>query len=463
VVPENLRFGGGVTDTVLNPGVAVILILTGLLMCLLPQKKAIIPFLLTSFLIPADQVLVVTGLHFPLVRVLILFGMLRIFLIKGRGEWKIFSGGLNKIDIAFILLSSTSAVAGILLFQNTQAVIFQLGQAFTAFGTYFLLRCLIREQEDVIRVIRLLALVVVAVGGVMVCEQLMKGWNPYVVLGGVRAGTDMDRNGSIRAVGSFAQPILAGTFGAVVLPLFFALWVREKKYRLIASIGIFGAITMIIACNSSTALFGFVAGTLGFCMWPLRRTTRLIRWGIVITLVSLHLTMKAPVWHLITRFDISGSSYHRYQLIDQCIGHFWDWWLIGTSANATWGWDMWDTANQYVEVCYRSGLLGLLLFLAMIVYGFKYLGRAREAATDNEQALFFWALGAALLAQATSFFGISLWDQSIVGWYALLAFIGAVAAPQKLDAAVRQVEPGSKLAREGVTFEPANELVMPWR
>jgi hypothetical protein len=28
-----------------------------------------------------------------------------------------------------------------------------------------------------------------------------------------------------------------------------------------------------------------------------------------------------------------------------------------------------------------------------------------------------------------SFFGISLWDQSIVGWYALLAFIGAVAVP----------------------------------
>jgi hypothetical protein len=165
---------------------------------------------------------------------------------------------------------------------------------------------------------------------------------------------------------------------------------------------------------------------------------RIIRWGMVITLVSLHMVMKAPVWHLITRIDISGSSYHRYALIDQTIRHFGDWWLIGTNSNRAWGWDMWDTANQYVATAVSSGLLGFILFMAILVYGFKYLGKARRTATNKRQALFFWALGSALLAHVVSFFGISYWDQSVVGWYALLAFIGAVAVPQKADAALHQ-------------------------
>lgn len=461
--PENLRFGGGVSGTVFNPAVALLLVFAGVLMCILPQKKALVPFLLTSILIPSDQVLVVAGLHFNLLRLLIFFGMIRIFIIKGRGEWNVFSGGLNRVDKLMILLSVTSAVAGVLLFQSTRAFIFQLGGLYDAFGTYFLLRCFIRDHEDVVRVIRVLAVIVVVLGGVMIFEQLMKGWNPYALLGGVRSWMDMEREGHIRARGSFAQPILAGTFGAVVLPLFFGIWLTEKRYRLAAAIGIVGAITMVIACSSFTPLFGLFAGLLGLCLWPVRGMMRLIRWGIVITLVSLHLVMKAPVWHLITRIDISGSAYHRYELIDKCIRHFWDWWLIGTNSNAAWGWDMWDTANQYIQTAENSGLLALILLIAIIVYGFKYLGWARRAATDKKQALFFWALGSALLAQSMSFFGISLWDQSIVGWYTLLAFIGAVAVPQKLNAALPQFQPEVKPATESPTFAPANQLASPWR
>ena len=99
---------------------------------------------------------------------------------------------------------------------------------------------------------------------------------------------------------------------------------------------------------------------------------------------------------------------------------------------------MWDTANQYVANAISGGLLALILFIAVIVYGFKYVGRARQAAPDKRQALFLWALGAALFAHTISFIGITLWDQSIVEWYALLALIGAVAVPRKAPIAVRQ-------------------------
>jgi len=465
VRPENLRFGGGVTDTVLNPAVALIIVLAGVLMLILPQRKAIIPFLLTSMLIPSDQVLVLAGLHFPLMRILIVFGMLRVFIIKGPGDWSVFSGGLNRIDKAFILLSLVTAVAGTLLFRNTQGFIYELGKLYTAFGIYFLVRCLIRTQEDVVRVIRVLALIVVALGAVMISERITHH-NPYALLGGAKAAyfaTDLARDGRVRATGSFGTPILAGVFGAVTLPLFIGIWLRDKKQRGIAIVGILGATVMVIGCNSSTPAIAYLAGIMGICLWPLRSKMGFVRWGFFGLLVCLHMVMKAPVWHLITRISISGSAYHRFALIDQTIRHFSQWWLVGTKSNGAWGWDMWDTANQYVSDAVDGGLLTLLLFIALLVYGFKFLGNARRAATDKKQELFFWSLAVALFVHVVSFFGISYWDQSIVGWYALLAFICATAVPQMVEAPLPQFRRGLALAPESRSIAPSKQLVSRWR
>jgi hypothetical protein len=439
VVPEHLRFGGGISATVFSPVVAVILIIAGLLIWVLPQKKVIVPFLLAFVLIPYDQILVIAGLHFPSQRILILFAIVRIFFIKSRGRWNVFSGGMNGIDKAVILLTIVLGIAGVLLFRTSEAFIYELGEVYTAFGSYVLLRCLVRDHDDVIRVIRVLSLIVIVTGGVMVFEHFTAGWNPYALLEGAHArsfAADMGRDGHVRATGSFSQPILAGTFAAVALPLFLGVWVTEKKHRFSATIGVIGTVAMIIACNSSTPLMGVAAGILGLCLWPFRSMTRLIRWGIVVALVSLQIVMKAPVYHLITRFDISGSSWHRYELIHETVLHFSEWWLIGTNNNANWGWDMFDTADQYVQTAVQGGLLGLILLISTIVFGFKYLGRARVAAPDRKQAIFLWTVGSALLAYTIAFLGISLWDQSAVLWYILLAFICAVAAPQPVH--VRQ-------------------------
>jgi hypothetical protein len=112
--------------------------------------------------------------------------------------------------------------------------------------------------------------------------------------------------------------------------------------------------------------------------------------------------------------------------VNQCILHFWDWALVGSKNYGFWGWDMWDLSNQYVAIADPSGLIPLLCFLAIIVFGFKYLGRARRAsAGDKRQAWFIWALGASLFANVVAFFGISYFDQTIVVWYALLAMIPA--------------------------------------
>jgi len=327
--PEHLKFGGGVSETTLNPGVLVVVLVAGILICFCRRKRAIAAFLGTSLLIPMDQVLLMGSLHFPMLRVLIVFGIVRILREKAFSRQPLFSGGLNKIDLAVILLAVSTAVNGMLLFKELGAIIYQLGVLYTVLGIYFLLRFLIRDQEDIACAIRMLAWIAAIVAVIMTYE-IATGHSPYALLGGGRAAYYASlaaRDDRFRAQGPFAHSILAGTFGAVLLPAFVSLWLKDKKNHKLMALGIIAATVITLASNSSTPILGYAAGLLALCMWPLRRWMSAIRCAIVLILVSLHMVMKAPVWNLIARIDVTGGSsgYHRYMLVDQCIRHFSEW------------------------------------------------------------------------------------------------------------------------------------------
>ena len=449
--PEHFRFGGGISDTVLNPLVLVLVLLVGVIVLVRPRISIVGPLIAAFILIPMDQILVIGSLHFPMLRLLALFGFVRMVREKLSSRGQVFSGGINNIDLAVISFAVVTALAGVLLFQEWGALIYQLGNIYTIFGVYFLLRYLIRDESDIVRMFRALACVAAVVAAVMTWEMIT-GHNPYALLGGANAAdyaTSIARAERFRATACFMHPILAGTFGAILLPLFVWLWWSGKPNRWMAVVGIVSATVITLASNSSTPVVAYAGGVLALGLWPLRNWMRLLRWAIVFMIVSLHLVMKAPVWHLIARIDVSGgsSSYHRFMLVDQCIRHFSDWWLVGVKSTFGWGWDMWDTANQYVSICDCSGLLPFILFLATIVYGFKYLGKARRNAPNRKQQVFLWALGAGLFANVVAFMGISYTDQTQVVWYALLATISAavVAHPKNtsipVPAVVRSIAP----------------------
>jgi hypothetical protein len=427
--PKNFKFGGGVADTILNPAVLIVILIIGVLILVWPRKKIIGPFIAAALLIPMDQVLVLGGLHFPMLRLLALFGIARLVRERFVAKHRIFAGGINKIDLSLILFTLFTAIAGVLLFRESGELIYQIGNIYTVFGLYFLLRFLLRDESDVLRLVRTFVLCAIPIALVMTWEAVT-GHNPYAVLGGARASVyaiSEARSGRFRAQGSFGNSILAGTFGAILLPLSVLLWRSGKKNRIAAIAGIIAATVITAASNSSTPMLAYAAGVAALGTWPIRNWMRVIRWGTVTTAVLLHMVMKAPVWHLIARIDISGgsSSDHRFQLVDQCIRHFGDWWLVGVKSTAEWGWDMFDTANQYVNVCDNSGLLPFILFMAIIVYGYKFLGKARKAAPDRKRQFFFWALGASLFAHTIAFIGVSYWDQMQFVWYTLLAAISA--------------------------------------
>jgi len=115
-----------------------------------------------------------------------------------------------------------------------------VGTLLTPVGVYFLLRSLIRDEEDVRRTLRVWAWAAVVVAADMVFEHLI-GQNPiHAALGGAHAflGNVSERNGSLRASGTFDHPILAGAFGGMSVPLFVGLWWSSKKDRAVAAMGL---------------------------------------------------------------------------------------------------------------------------------------------------------------------------------------------------------------------------------
>jgi hypothetical protein len=395
-----------------------------------------------------------------MLRVLIAFGWVRLLSTKLSSRCTFFAAGMNWIDKAMLILVLSSAVDILLLWRIGPAVVNQFGAVYSSLGAYFLLRFLLRNSDDAAIALKTLAWCSLIIALVMTFEQTT-GRNPYVLLGGAREharATLMEKEGAegrFRAMAGFGHPILAGTFGAVSLPLFLALWKKRRDCRVNAAVGAVSATVIVLASQSSTPALAYAAGVFALCLWPLRRRLRLLRWGLVVTLIGLHLVMKAPVWALIARVDVIGSSsgFHRYYLVDQFIRRFADWWLLGIKTSSDWGWDMWDLANQYVAIGETAGLLPFLSFLAIIAFGFKYLGSARKMGTTMQDRLFAWALGAALFSHVVAFFGIAYFDQTMVAWYLLLAMIPVAVTATSMSTSVQP--PGEP------DIEPA-EPWLPW-
>jgi hypothetical protein len=343
-----------------------------------------------------------------------------------------------------------------------QAVIKSLGSLIDDLGWYFTLRFLIQDKEDIVRAVKLLVLVAAINSLGMINEQLTRQNYFWKLVSSIRSdGTPMSlaeiREGKIRAQGSFVVYLEAGVFGGMLLPLFIWLW-KEAKSRFAALVGVVSSTIMVICSNSSTPDLAYVAGIFGLCLWPLRKRMRAIRWGLVITLTGLHLVMKAPVWALITRVDLTGSSsgYQRFMLVDNFIRHFWDWWLLGYRYYNDWGWAMWDLANQYVISGLQGGLVTFVCFVAIISRSFGGLGNARKAVEgDRGKEWFLWCLGASLFANVTAWFGCGYDSQMQVPFFTFLAII-CTATTEALQSprAAAPVETGG-----ASSFEPVSSPI----
>jgi hypothetical protein len=433
-----------VAQTNANPLGIAFALLMGIFLVVLPRRYAIIPILaLVSYLTMGTNI-VVGGLNFTMLRFLLVFGWARLIIRKELRGVK-----LNRIDWAVIAFVVSSLITYTLLWQTYDAFRNKLGLAYNVLGFFFLFRYLIKDMPDAIRVVRIAAILIVPLAGLMILEK-RTGHDLFAYFGGVPEMSPV-RDGVIRCQGPFGHPILAGSFGATMLPFFIGLWTQKvKAAKLFAVIGIISASIVVICSGSSGPLLAGLAGIGGFFFWPLRKKMQLIRWAMVAGIVVLQIVMKPPFWFIIAKIDVfSGNTgWHRAHLIDIAYRNLSDWWLVGTRSVIEWdvGYDHnIDITNQYIAYGIDGGLITFFLFIAIIVRCFGGVGRTIKVLAGQPKAsqLFVWSLGAALFAHVTNYFSISYFDQTIIAFYLLLAMIsslGDYAAQLKRSPVVPKVE-----------------------
>lgn len=437
--------------TTLSPVEMILIALIAVCILALPRRYVIVPVLLGMLLIPQDSVLMIGGLHLPPVRVIAFIACIRALAPKMGLPSQAFGGGWMPFDTLFSCWALARSLMVIISSGTSAVLVNEMGHLWTYFGVYIVLRSFIQDEEDIQRVIQVMA-VVAAINAVEMLYEHFRVQNLFAsILGGVQAVPSI-RNGSVRSQGSFQHAILGGVYGGTLIGLLLWLWFTGKS-RVLAVVGIISGLTMVITSASSTPLTAVAGTVLAICLWPFRSRMRLLRWGFGLALLGLHLVMKAPVWFLIARVDIISSStgYFRAVLIDQFVRHFWDWWLLGNLHYSWWGDELWDLSNQFVAEGFVGGLLTVSLFIIMIVVCFSRIGTARKMKMeegDRKGEWLMWLLGSALAAHMMAFFGVSYWDQMWVAWAALLVII-IVATRKEVEAYAIQ----SQAAREHVPIQ----------
>ena len=411
------------------------LAIMGLLILLLPRKMAFLPLIMSISYMTLGQQIVIAELHFSIMRIILLFGWVRLLIRK---EIKTFVFTIiDKLIIWFVLASIITAT---ILTPTMDTFINQMGHAYDTILAFFLFRFLIRDLDEIIFILKITAIVILPLALSMIIEKSTQR-NIFSIFGGVPEFTVI-REGQLRCQGPFSHPILAGTFGATLLPLFFALWNKQIKGRLCAYIGIISSTIITIASASSGPLMAYLTSIIGLCFWPLRDKMRLVRWALLTGIIMLAVFMKAPIWFLIGRLNfLSGTGYHRSLVIDQAVEHFNEWWLLGTTYTAHWAADnaltilhndptMIDITNQYILIGIQGGILPLILFILIIVYCFQGLGRTRRMFNSKPRYIQMipWVLGSALFAHTVTFISVSYFDQMRLMWVFLLSIIALVAS-----------------------------------
>src|ERR1039457_3266323 len=232
--PENIRFGGGATETLLHPLVAVWMLIAIVLILAFPRKTAITPFLLAVFTIPIGQVVVLGSLHFTVLRILILAGLARVAFFRGLSRGGKFPGRFNAMDQVLVLWTISALTILSLQWMRMDALIHNLGDFLDALGGYLVVRFLISDGEAIRRTFKVLAAICAIQGACMINEQITH-INVFGLLGGISSAVTV-RDGKIRSEGVLGC-IPAGVFGGAVIPLFLWLWTAGKS-RVAAGAGL---------------------------------------------------------------------------------------------------------------------------------------------------------------------------------------------------------------------------------
>jgi hypothetical protein len=390
-----------------------------------PRGQALVPLLLGAAYVPITQSVEIGPLHFPVIRLLICTGFLRVLIRKERPF-----GGVCILDRVMVLWAFWAVTSA--AFHKSGVFVYRLGVVYDSLGSYLLFRVFIQGLEDLPNVVKAVCVVLSPLALTMAVERTT-GKNPLALVGFAMDAVEF-RGGHYRAHGPFAHPILSGSVGAVCLPLALSLW---RSNRRLACLGVAASGTILFSSGSSGPLMAAASVLAALATWRIRQHLRTIRWAAVLLVLALNAVMNAPVYYLMQRIDLVGGStgWYRARLIESSIEHLDEWWLAGTDYTRHWmptgitaNSDHVDMVNYYLQMGVWGGLLLTALFVGALVVAFSRVGQAlrlNENGPTEEQFL-IWTLGCVLLGHAVTFFSISYFDQTFIFLQLALASIGSL-------------------------------------
>lgn len=425
----------------------------GYLLLTLPRRWAMVPLLIGTAYMTVGQAIQIGPASFTVIRLLVVVGFVR---VKMRGE-KV-AGGFRTLDRAMIWWAVCAAITSLFHKDPGSNLISMLGLCYDCLGLYFLMRIFIQGMEDVVRISKALMIILIPLAVEMINEKLT-GRNAFAMFGYVTEMATV-RGGKIRAQGPFAHSILAGTVGAVCMPLVILIWNDSRK---LALLGLAVTGLMVLTSASSGPILAVVAIAFALFVWRIRSKLRMMLWGFVAMLVVLNFVMKDPVYFLLARIDLTGKStgWHRAALIDAAVRNINEWWFAGTDytrhwmpTGVYWTQDHTDITNHYLKMGVWGGLPLMFVFIIVMAAAFSTVGKALALARNEskQQRFHIWVLGAILFGHAVSFMSVTYFDQSIVFLYFSFALIGsvyavkAVAVVRRPAAPVEVVPPASPTA-----------------
>ena len=408
----------------IHPFVLIFLIIAILVVLAFDKKYVVLIFLLTiNFITPAQRISI-SGIDFPIIRILFLVALLRIFLRREYSEFRITL--LDKI-IFFQIAISTLAYS--LQVPSFSSVTFAASTFIDSFSAYFIIRCLIKDEKDIRSIITELAWISFVVAFLFLYEVVNRH-NLMSILGWVPETPEI-RHGQIRAQGAYAHPILAGAYWAAVFPLFIGSCIKGEKKVLLMYLGVVSSIIIIVLSSSSTSISSFLVGIIASLFYFQRDSLTFIKLLLIFSPFVLSIFMDNPIWFLLTKIDFTGGStgFFRYLLLDNFIRNWKEWFFLGIRNTGQWGTTLslpWvglnDLTNQFVVEGVRGGIFGLTTFIFAIVIAFKYFGKLLSVADNKDTHRLYWYLGTSLLVHITNFIGISYFSQEKMAWWMALAF-----------------------------------------
>src|SRR5262245_17876619 len=197
----------------------------------LPRRWASVPLIGGAGYVTIGQAVEIGPFTFTVLRILIAAGVARAIFRHEK-----LAGGMNGLDRLMLFWAFWAVLSSAFHDAASSALVFHLGFVYNTCGVYFLSRIFCSSLEETVLLCRAIGIMLALVAIELVYEHVAFH-NLFSILGGV-PNTPMVREGRIRAFGPFVHPILAGSVGAVSLPLMVGIWRHHRK----------AAVLGIIAC-----------------------------------------------------------------------------------------------------------------------------------------------------------------------------------------------------------------------